>query len=141
MDRSGRSRVRLNSFEILLLPSIVPSTENHHQRHDLCIVLKVALELVHKVGEINPQNGKRPPGLGYMKNPRIVVNGIFGTIWVKRIGKKNIMGNLLYLIAVILIIGWVLGAFVYSAGSLIHILLVLAVIAILVRLIRGDRVG
>ncbi|MDQ3099979.1 MAG: lmo0937 family membrane protein [Bacteroidota bacterium] len=50
------------------------------------------------------------------------------------------MGNLLYIIAVILIIGWILGAFVYSAGSLIHILLVIAVIAILIRLIRGDRV-
>jgi hypothetical protein len=50
------------------------------------------------------------------------------------------MGNLLYLIAVILIIGWVLGFFVYSAGSIIHILLVIAVIAIILRLIRGDRV-
>ncbi len=28
----------------------------------------------------------------------------------------------------------------YSAGSIIHILLVIAVIAILVRVIRGDRV-
>ncbi len=53
--------------------------------------------------------------------------------------KKIVMGNLLYIIAVILIIGWILGAFVYSAGSLIHILLVIAVIAILIRLIRGDR--
>ncbi|HYV93765.1 MAG TPA: lmo0937 family membrane protein [Chitinophagales bacterium] len=48
------------------------------------------------------------------------------------------MGNLLYIVAVILIIGWALGAFVYSAGYLIHILLVLAIIAILIRLIRGD---
>lgn len=50
------------------------------------------------------------------------------------------MSNLLYLIAVILIIGWLLGAFVYSVGGLIHILLVLAVIAILFRLIRGGTV-
>lgn len=50
------------------------------------------------------------------------------------------MGNLLYLIAVILIIGWIFGFFVYSAGGLIHILLVIAVIAIVLRLIRGDRV-
>jgi hypothetical protein len=49
------------------------------------------------------------------------------------------MGNLLYVIAVILIIGWVLGFFVYSAGSLIHILLVLAIIAVLLRLISGNR--
>jgi len=47
---------------------------------------------------------------------------------------------MLYLIAVILLIGWVLGFFVFSAGSLIHILLVVAIIAILLRLIRGDRV-
>lgn len=49
------------------------------------------------------------------------------------------MGNLLYLIAVILIIGWILGAFVYSFGGLIHILLVLAIIAILFRVISGRR--
>lgn len=48
--------------------------------------------------------------------------------------------TMLYLIAVILIIGWLLGFFVFSAGGLIHILLVVAVIAILLRLIRGDRV-
>jgi hypothetical protein len=48
---------------------------------------------------------------------------------------------MLYLIAVILIIGWLLGFFVFSAGGLIHILLVVAVIAILLRLIRGDRVA
>jgi hypothetical protein len=47
---------------------------------------------------------------------------------------------MLYLIAVILIIGWLLGFFVFSAGGLIHILLVIAVIAIILRLIRGDRV-
>jgi len=43
----------------------------------------------------------------------------------------------LYIIAVILLIGWVLGAFVFTVGKLIHILLVLAIIAVL---IRGDRV-
>ena len=44
---------------------------------------------------------------------------------------------MLYLIAVILIIGWLLGFFVFNAGGLIHILLVVAIIAILLRLIRG----
>ncbi len=44
---------------------------------------------------------------------------------------------MLYLIAVILIIGWLLGFFVFSAGGLIHVLLVIAVIAILLRLIQG----
>ncbi|WP_343667475.1 lmo0937 family membrane protein [Chitinophaga sp.] len=47
------------------------------------------------------------------------------------------MGSLLYIIAVILIIGWLLGFFVYSAGGLIHILLVIALIAILLQVIRG----
>jgi Family of unknown function (DUF5670) len=46
---------------------------------------------------------------------------------------------MLYLIAIILIIGWLLGFFVFSAGGLIHVLLVIAIIAILLRLIRGDR--
>jgi hypothetical protein len=49
--------------------------------------------------------------------------------------KKLIM---LYLIAVILLIGWALGFFVFSASGIIHVLLVIAVIAILLRLIRGS---
>lgn len=49
------------------------------------------------------------------------------------------MSNLLYIIAVILLIGWILGAFVFSLGKLIHILLVLAIIAVLIRVISGDR--
>lgn len=47
------------------------------------------------------------------------------------------MGGLLYIIAIILIIGWAIGFFAYSAGGLIHILLVIAIVAILLRLIRG----
>lgn len=47
------------------------------------------------------------------------------------------MWNLLYVIAVILIIGWAIGVFFYSVGSLIHLLLILAVIAILIRIIQG----
>jgi len=46
------------------------------------------------------------------------------------------MGNLLYLIAVILIIGWLLGFFVWHATGLIHILLVIAVIVIILKLIN-----
>jgi hypothetical protein len=46
------------------------------------------------------------------------------------------MRNLLYIIAVILVIGWFLGFFVWSATGLIHILLVLAVIALLFGIIR-----
>lgn len=50
------------------------------------------------------------------------------------------MSGLLYIIAVILIIGWLLGFFAFHAGGLIHILLVLAIIAILLRLIGGGRI-
>lgn len=46
------------------------------------------------------------------------------------------MRSLLYIIAVILVIGWVLGAFVYSAGGLIHILLVIAIVVVLLDFIR-----
>lgn len=50
------------------------------------------------------------------------------------------MGNLLYLVAVILIIFWAIGFFAYSAGSIIHILLVLAAISILMRIIRNGKI-
>jgi len=50
------------------------------------------------------------------------------------------MGSILYILAVILIIGWLLGFFAFHAGSIIHVLLVLAVIAIVIRLIQGRNV-
>lgn len=50
------------------------------------------------------------------------------------------MGNLLYVVAVILIIAWLIGFVGYSAGGLIHILLVIAVIAVLIRIIQGGKV-
>lgn len=46
------------------------------------------------------------------------------------------MRSILYIIAVILVIGWLLGVFVYSVKGLIHILLVLAIISLLLGLIR-----
>ena len=50
------------------------------------------------------------------------------------------MSNLLYAFAVILIIAWAFGFMLYNLGGVIHILLVLAIIAVLLRLIRGDRI-
>ncbi|WP_257668166.1 lmo0937 family membrane protein [Parapedobacter tibetensis] len=48
------------------------------------------------------------------------------------------MGNLLYLIAVILVIVWAISYFGgYYTGGIIHVLLVIAVIAILLRIIRS----
>ena len=51
--------------------------------------------------------------------------------------KLNIMGNLLYIIAVILVVIWAisfLGG--YYTGGIIHILLVIAIIAILLKVIN-----
>ncbi len=50
------------------------------------------------------------------------------------------MGNLLYVIAVLLVIGWGVGFLGYAAGGLIHLLLIIAVILVLVRVIgRSSR--
>ena len=51
------------------------------------------------------------------------------------------MKDLIWLIVVILIIGWAIGYFAFgeAVGNLIHILLVLAVIGILYRLATGSR--
>ncbi|CAN5267886.1 hypothetical protein BH09BAC1_BH09BAC1_11190 [soil metagenome] len=49
------------------------------------------------------------------------------------------MRDLLWLVAIILLIGWLVGFFGFgeAVGSFIHILLVLAIVAVLVRLIFG----
>lgn len=48
------------------------------------------------------------------------------------------MGNLLYIIAVVLVIIWAISFFGgYAEGGIIHILLVIAIIAILLKVIRG----
>jgi hypothetical protein len=50
------------------------------------------------------------------------------------------MGNLLYVIAVILVIAWAIGFIGYSAGGLIHILLVIALISVILRVIQGKGI-
>ena len=50
------------------------------------------------------------------------------------------MGNLLYTIAVILVIIWAIGFLGgYATGGLIHILLVIAIIAVILRIIQGRK--
>ena len=50
------------------------------------------------------------------------------------------MLNLIWIVAVVLVVMWGLGlATSFTAGGLIHILLVLAVIAVLLRVIMGRR--
>jgi hypothetical protein len=50
------------------------------------------------------------------------------------------MGSLLYIVAIILIIAWAIGFFAFNVGYLIHILLIIAVIAIIVRVIQGRKI-
>lgn len=49
------------------------------------------------------------------------------------------MGNLLYIIAVILVIGWLIGFIGYGAGGIVHILLVIAIVVVLLRIIQGRK--
>lgn len=50
------------------------------------------------------------------------------------------MGNLLYLVAVVLIILWAIGYLGFHTGGIIHILLVIALIAVILRVIQGRRI-
>ncbi len=51
------------------------------------------------------------------------------------------MSNLLWALAVVLVVLWGAGlATTYTMGGLIHVLLALAIIAVLVRVILGRRV-
>ncbi|WP_210465004.1 MULTISPECIES: lmo0937 family membrane protein [Rufibacter] len=49
------------------------------------------------------------------------------------------MGNLLYVIALVLVIVWLIGflGFGDQVGGIIHVLLVIAIVVVLLRLIRG----
>ena len=49
---------------------------------------------------------------------------------------------MLYTLAVILIVAWLLGFISsYTMGGFIHVLLVIAIVLILVRLIQGDKIN
>lgn len=47
------------------------------------------------------------------------------------------MENILYLIALVLVIFWAVGYWGYNAGYLIHILLIVALAALIYRVIKG----
>jgi len=50
------------------------------------------------------------------------------------------MGDILWIIVVLLVIGWLFGFLVFPAiGGIIHLLLVIAVIMIVYRLLTGRR--
>jgi len=49
------------------------------------------------------------------------------------------MGNLLWLIIVVLVIAWLAGFTLFHVGPLIHLLIVIAVIVLIFQLITGRR--
>ncbi|AFL82208.1 hypothetical protein Aeqsu_2758 [Aequorivita sublithincola DSM 14238] len=51
------------------------------------------------------------------------------------------MGDILWIIVVLLVLGWLFGFFLFPAiGGIIHILLVIAVIMIIYKLLTGRKV-
>lgn len=54
------------------------------------------------------------------------------------IENKNIM-SIFWIIIIVLIVLWFAGFTLHVAGGLIHLLLVIAVIVLIIKLIRGER--
>jgi hypothetical protein len=54
--------------------------------------------------------------------------------------KIEIMGKILYTLAIILLIAWAVGFLGFHVGGIIHVLLVIAIIAVLLRIISGKKV-
>jgi hypothetical protein len=49
------------------------------------------------------------------------------------------MGNILYGIAIILVILWAIGFIGYNVGGIIHGLLIIALISVILRIIQGKK--
>ena len=49
------------------------------------------------------------------------------------------MTNIGYVIVLVLLISWALGFFVYGFGEFIHLLLIIAIIMIILKIIRGKN--
>lgn len=78
------------------------------------------------------------------KPSRVSCNVTFGK-WLSeencRKSSKKKDENMLWTIAVILLVLWALGLVSsYTMGGFIHVLLVIAVIVVLIRLIRGEKI-
>ncbi|OLC09921.1 MAG: hypothetical protein AUH39_03375 [Chloroflexi bacterium 13_1_40CM_67_9] len=61
--------------------------------------------------------------------------------WFSKQDRRKEVTRMLWTIILILLILWLLGGFVLNLGSLIHLLLVIALIVLLVQLISGRRVA
>jgi hypothetical protein len=80
-------------------------------------------------------------------NPRLIIS--FGRRWKKyKISAREMLLNplgpnegrtkMLYTLAVLLVVMWLLGMLTsYTVGGLIHLLLAVAIIAVLIRIIQG----
>lgn len=63
------------------------------------------------------------------------------TLSLSRINISTIMQNLLYsAVILLLLIFWALGFFIYNVGSIIHLMLLAAVIVLLFKIIKGEKV-
>jgi hypothetical protein len=81
-----------------------------------------------------------PPGFNLF--PIIKVADYSGTIPAANLSEKEkeLAMDLLWTLAVILLILWLLGLVTaYTLGGFIHVLLVVAIIVILIRVIQGRR--
>lgn len=77
-----------------------------------------------------------------MKADQVIIkrNFIENNLLTRKNKKIKIMGNILYAIAVILVIAWAVGFVGFHVGGIIHILLVIAVIAVILRIIQGKSI-
>jgi len=48
------------------------------------------------------------------------------------------MGNYLYVLAILLVIAWIIGFYSTSIGGIVHILLIMAVIALIIRVFNDE---
>lgn len=52
----------------------------------------------------------------------------------------NSFSDILYVIAIMFVVIWAINYFAYDAGNIIHILLGLAIIAVLIRIIKRNSI-
>jgi hypothetical protein len=67
--------------------------------------------------------------------------GGWGRLWLSGARSAQMGGFMLWTIFVILLVLWLLGFSFHIAGSLIHILLVIALIVLIFNLVSGRRGG
>lgn len=96
------------------------------------------------MGKNIPDQGSLYPESGLAISWTLYIRGTwaYGTMPEQRCARHHhTMNNLLNIIIVLLIVGWLIGFIGFGAmvGSLIHILLVLALIGLVYRLFAGGR--